>query len=105
MKGERDNDCVSRWQRTTHSEVAPMAILPVLSWIGNAAAVLLGKHGAVSAQAEAVGCSRQTAYDHADKVEQAVADAQLPGPSRADLLNEIRWLREDNQRLREQLTE
>jgi hypothetical protein len=76
-----------------------MTMLPVLSWIGNAAAVLLGKHGAVSAQAEHVGCSRQTVYDHAAKVEQAVAEAQLPGPTRADLLDQNRCLRDENQQL------
>jgi hypothetical protein len=70
-----------------------MATLPVLTWIGNAAAVLFGTHGAVSAQAQQAGCSRQTAYDHAAKVVAAVADAHLPGPSRAALLDEVRHLR------------
>jgi hypothetical protein len=82
-----------------------MAMLPVLSWIGNAAAVLFGKHGDVSAQAEQAGCSRQTAYDHAAKVEQIVAEAQLPGPSRADLLDENLRLRDDNQRLSRDLAQ
>jgi hypothetical protein len=79
-----------------------MAILPVFSWIGNAAAALFGKHGAVTAQAAQAGCSRQTVYDHADKVEQAVAESQLPGPRRADLLDENRRLRDENQLLRQQ---
>src|SRR5947209_5651509 len=52
-----------------------MAILSPLTWIGNAAAVLLGHHGAVAAQARDAGCSRQAAYDHATKVQQAVARA------------------------------
>jgi hypothetical protein len=82
-----------------------MAMLPVLSWIGNAAAVLFGKHGDVTAQAEQAGCSRQTAYDHAAKVEQVVAEAQLPGPSRADLLDENQSLRDDNQRLSRDLAQ
>lgn len=82
-----------------------MAMLPVLSWIGNAAAALLGKHGSVSAQAQSVGCSRQTVYDHADKVEQAVRDAQLLGPTRAELLDTNRRLREENQQLRQQLAQ
>ena len=51
-----------------------MAKLPIVSWIGNAAAVLVGGWGAVSRQAQAVGCSRQTAYDHAEKVEAAVGE-------------------------------
>lgn len=76
-----------------------MAKLAVLSWIGNAAAVLCGKRGAVTAQAEEVGCSRQTAYAHAHKVQQAVADAHLPGPSRAQLLHNNEQLREENRQL------
>ena len=80
-----------------------MATLSVLTWIGNAAAALCGRHGDVTAQAHGHGCSRQTVYDHADKVEQAVADAQLPGARRADLLEENRRLHDDNQQLRRQL--
>jgi hypothetical protein len=71
-----------------------MATLSVSTWIGNAAAVLCGPHGAVTAQAQQAGCSRQTAYDHAAKVHQAVADTQLPGPSRAALLDRVRGLRQ-----------
>ena len=48
------------------------------------------------------GCSRQTVYDHADKVQQAVEHAQLPGPDRAGLLEENTRLREENRQLREQ---
>jgi hypothetical protein len=73
-----------------------MAILSPLTWIGNAAAVLFGGHGAVSHQAQQAGCSRQAAYDHAAQVLHAVADAQTPGPSRQQLLA-------DNQRLRAEL--
>jgi hypothetical protein len=67
-----------------------MARLPIVSWIGNAAAVMTGKWGAVSEQAEAAGCSRQTAYDHAEKVEAAVRDAVGGGPSREQLQEQIR---------------
>src|SRR5262245_32206654 len=73
--------------------------LPVRQWIGNAAAVLLGRHGAVAAAARAAGCSRPTAYDHAHQVEQAVADAHLPGPLREDLLAEVALLRDENRQL------
>lgn len=74
--------------------------LPLLSWIGNAAAVLFGAHGAVAEQAEKVGCSRQTVYDHAEAVQQAVEAAHLPGPSRRQLLEEVQSLRQqlDQQR-------
>jgi molybdenum-dependent DNA-binding transcriptional regulator ModE len=67
-----------------------MAKLPIVSWIGNAAAVLVGGWGAVSRQAQAVGCSRQTAYDHAEKVEAAVRDATRGGSSREQLQPQLR---------------
>lgn len=80
-----------------------MAKLSVLHWIGNAAAALFGKHGDVTAQAEQAACSRQTVYDHSTLVQQAVTDAQLPGPCRAELLDDNRRLRHENQALRQQL--
>jgi hypothetical protein len=67
-----------------------MARLPIVSWIGNAAAVLTGGWGAISRQAEDAGCSRQTAYDHAEKVEAAVRDAAGGGPSREQLQQQLR---------------
>src|SRR5207253_10375742 len=68
--------------RSLHApESTPVARVSVLDWIGNAAAQLLGRHGAVSDQANQVACSRQTVYDHAAKVEAAVRAAQRPGPS------------------------
>ena len=82
-----------------------MPRLPVLTWIGNAAAVLCGRHGAVTQQAEQAGCSRQAAYQHADKVHQALADAHPPGPTRADLRAEIQRLRAENQQLWDWLEE
>ena len=47
--------------------------LPSRTWILNAAAVFSGQHGAVSRQAEQAGCSRQTVYQHAHKLEQRLA--------------------------------
>jgi hypothetical protein len=76
-----------------------MLRLPLLTRLGNAAAVLFGTHGDVSAAARQTGCSRQTVYDHADKVQQAVEDAQLPGPPRAWLLQHHQQLREENLQL------
>lgn len=67
-----------------------MARLPIVSWIGNAAAVLTGGWGAISRQAEDAGCSRQTAYDHAEKVEAAVRNAAGGGPSREQLQQQLR---------------
>jgi hypothetical protein len=76
-----------------------VARLAAFAWIGNAAARLCGKHGAVTAQAQQVPCSRQTVYDHADKVQQAIADAHLPGPSRRQLLEDNRRLSDENRQL------
>ncbi len=76
-----------------------MAKLSVFTWIGNAAARLCGKHGDVSQQAGKAGCSRQSVYDHADKVQRAVEDAQLPGPTREQLLAENARLGAENREL------
>jgi hypothetical protein len=48
--------------------------LPVRTWILNAAAVVSRQHGAVTRQAEQSGCSRETVYKHACKVEQRLTD-------------------------------
>jgi hypothetical protein len=79
--------------------------LPLRTWLSNAAAVLCGSRGAVTAHAQQAGCSRQTVYDHADKAQQALTDSQLPGPSRADLLAQVQRLRADNQQLWDWLEE
>ena len=80
-----------------------MAKLSVFTWIGNAAAALCGRHGDVTQQAARNGCSRQTVYDHAAKVQQAVTDAQQLGPSRDELLQENQRLRDENRQLWEEL--
>jgi hypothetical protein len=63
------------------------------AWILNAAAVFSGQRGAVSQQAERSGCSRETVYQHARKVER-----RLDGESVAEVIGE---LRAENQRLDE----
>ncbi len=73
-----------------------MAKLSLFTRLGNAYAALLGQHGDVSHQARAAGCSRQTVYDHADQVQQALSDAQLPGPTREQLLADNRRLSDEN---------
>jgi len=85
--------------------VYPVRKLSLLSRLGNAAAVLLGRHGAVSDQARQCGCSRQTVYDHANLVQQALAQAEPPGPSRQELLTENQRLREENRQLWDWLEE
>src|SRR4051812_10451679 len=74
-------------------ESAPMFKVSLLSWIGNAAAALFGSHGSVTQQAQKAGCSRQTVYDHADKVQHILEEAHRPGPSRAQLLGEVQSLK------------
>ena len=76
-----------------------MLKLPLLTWVGNAAAALCGRHGDVTAQARQAGCSRQTVYDQADKVQHALEQAQAPGPSREQLLRERAQLLEENRQL------
>ena len=54
--------------------------LPVRTWILNAAAVFTGRHGAVTRQAQQAGCSRQTVYQHAHKLEQRLGDEPAADP-------------------------
>jgi hypothetical protein len=58
--------------------------LPIRTWILNAAAVFSGRHGAVTRQAEPAGCSRQTVYQHAHKLEQRLAE-KPDAPAAEDL--------------------
>src|SRR5437868_11483830 len=76
-----------------------MATRSVLTWIGNAAAVLGGGWGAVARQTQQAGGSRPAAYQHAQRVHQAVRDAQPDGPTRAELLHEVQELRGENRAL------
>ena len=45
-----------------------MLKISIATWIANAAACLTGLYGDVTHQADAAYCSRQTVYDHAQKV-------------------------------------
>ena len=76
-----------------------MLTIPIVSWIANAAARLSGNYGAVSRQAKAAKCSRQTVYDHAQKVQAAVAGEHEGGPTRAELLADNERLRHENTQL------
>jgi hypothetical protein len=73
--------------------------IPVAVWIVNAAARLAGIHGEVTRQAAAVDCSRQSVYDHAQKVQAAVEAEHSGGPTRAELIQENHHLRQENARL------
>ena len=76
-----------------------MRRLPVAVWISNAAAVLCGRWGEVTHHADAVGCSRQTLYQHAERVEQAVTELTDGGPTRQELLHEVQALRMENRQI------
>src|SRR3989442_14543694 len=58
-----------------------MLSLAVSIWIGNAAAVLCGRWGAVTRRAREVGYSRTAIYHHAQRVTQAVVNEQEGGAS------------------------
>lgn len=65
-----------------------MLKLSLRTWIRNAAAVFSGHHGDVTRQAEQSGCSRQTVYQHARKVERRLAeeaDAEVVDELRAEI--------------------
>jgi hypothetical protein len=76
-----------------------MLKIPFVTWIANAAAALTGAYGDVTRQAEVADCSRQTIYDHAQKVQAAVEDAHDGGPTRAELIEQDQQLRRENAQL------
>jgi hypothetical protein len=79
--------------------------IPLAVWIANAAARLNGTHGEVTHQAEAADCSRQTVYDHAQKVQAAVEAEHAGGPTRAELLAQNEQLRRENAQLWDELAQ
>src|SRR3954454_17263196 len=76
-----------------------MLKIPFVTWIANAAAALTGAYGDVTRQAEVAECSRQTIYDHAQKVQAAVEGAHDGGPTRAELIAQNQQLRHENAQL------
>jgi hypothetical protein len=73
--------------------------LPIIVWIANAAARLTGTHGDVTDQSDSARCSRQTVYDHAQKVQAAVEAEHSGGPTRGELLEQNQQLRQENAQL------
>jgi hypothetical protein len=67
--------------------------LPIRTWVCNAAAVFSGPHGAVTQHAHQAGCSRETVYEPARKVEQRLADSPVDPAALAELHAENRRLR------------
>ena len=82
-----------------------MRTIPFSRWIANAAARLTGPHGAVTQQAQEVGCSRQSIYDHAQKVSAAIEAEHGGGPTRAELIRVNEALRLENTQLWEWLSQ
>src|SRR6516164_4466071 len=76
-----------------------MRTIPFVGWIANAAARLLGRHGAVTQQAQQARCSRQCVYDHAQKVLAAVEAQHGPEPTREPLIQHNAALRQENAQL------
>lgn len=82
-----------------------MATLSVATWIGNAAAVLSGRFGAISQRAKEADCSRQAMYNQAQRVEAAVACEQAGGPRYEALRAENEQLQSENDALWQALAE
>ena len=80
-----------------------MRTIPFVHWIANAAARLVGPHGAVTQEARNAGCSRQSVYNHAVKVKAAVEAEHGGGPTRAELIARIESLERENDQLWEWL--
>ena len=76
-----------------------MHTIPFVGGIANAAARLVGTHGAVTATAQQTGCSRQCVYEHSQKVLAAVAAEHDGGPPREQLIQDNIALRQENAQL------
>jgi hypothetical protein len=76
-----------------------MRTIAFVRWIANAAACLTGPHGAVTETAQQSACSRQSAYDHAQKVLAAVEAQHSGGPTREELTQQNEALRHENAQL------
>ena len=80
-----------------------MLMLCFLTWIRNAAAALTGSYGAVAQQAQQAHCSRQTVYQHAHKVQQALVQAHQGCARCQQLLDDNRQLQKQLQHCQRRL--
>src|SRR4051794_26491527 len=58
-----------------------MTTLSLRTWVCNAAAVFAGRYGAVTRQARQAGCSRQTVYEQARRIEQRLGPTSPASPA------------------------
>jgi hypothetical protein len=72
-----------------------MCKLTFRGWIANAAARFSGRRGSVTEQAQQADCSRQSVYDHAQKVEAAVEAQHRGGATHEEKDREIVALRSE----------
>jgi hypothetical protein len=89
--------CWSFGKTTLARTPIPVVLFSAVTWIVNAAAVFRGGRGEVSRRAGEAGCSRQTIYQHAEKVQDA-----LLRPTREEF-ERLRGERERLQRENQQL--
>lgn len=82
-----------------------MCKITLRSWIANAAARFSGSRGAVTQQAQEADCSRQTVYDHAQKVEAAVQARHGDGVVEDDKDRQLAALRRENAQLWDELNQ
>jgi hypothetical protein len=77
-----------------------MLKLSIPLWIRNAASALCGQYGAVTAQAEQAGCSRQTIYNHGRRL---IGQVKERDPEVEDLRAEVARLKTERDDLKQRL--
>jgi hypothetical protein len=76
-------DWISTKIPSTPRRASPVTTLSLRSFVRNAAAVFSGGYGAVTRRAEQAGCSRQTLYEQARRIERRLESPPPPSPSPA----------------------
>jgi hypothetical protein len=74
-------DWISTKIPSTPRRASPVTTLSLRSFVRNAAAVFSGCYGAVTHRAEQAGCSRQTLYEHARRIERRLESPPPPSPA------------------------
>jgi hypothetical protein len=74
-------DWISAKIPSTPRRASPVTTLSLRSFVRNAAAVFSGCYGAVTHRAEQSGCSRQTLYEQARRIERWLESPPPPSPS------------------------